>query len=119
MDFARTLKELRDSRDVTQEELAKYLNVSRPTVAGYETKQRQPDFEKLIMIAQYFQVSVDYLLTGKENSPISLNPAPLANTKVIDKKVMNSYKKLDSEDRQEVLKYIHLLRRNEKYEDGE
>ena len=46
MDFANTLKNLRESNNVTQDELAKYLKVSRPTIAGYETKNHQPDFER-------------------------------------------------------------------------
>ncbi len=62
MTFADRLKELREEKGVTQQELANYLGVGRPTVAGYETKNKQPDFEKLINIAKYFNVPTDYLL---------------------------------------------------------
>ncbi|XCP86931.1 helix-turn-helix transcriptional regulator [Roseburia hominis] len=115
MGFARTLKDLRESRDVTQDELAKYLNVSRSTIAGYETKERQPDFDKLIKIAQYFQVPIDYLLTGKSTDAVMIRPAPAQNAKVVDKKVLGNYKKLDFEDRKSVLKYIQLLKQQDKY----
>lgn len=118
MDFAGTLKDLRESRDVTQDELARYLNVSRSTVAGYETKQRQPDFDKLILISQYFQVSVGYLLTGKNTDLVSISPAPPLNTKNVDKKVMSGYKKLDFEDKQAVMRYIQLLKQQDKYRGG-
>ena len=46
MNFGNNLKDLRETRNVTQGQLAEYLQVSRPTIAGYETKSRQPDFEK-------------------------------------------------------------------------
>ena len=48
MNFGNNLKDLRETRNVTQGQLAEYLQVSRPTIAGYETKSRQPDFEKLV-----------------------------------------------------------------------
>ena len=60
MNFGNNLKDLRETRNITQGQLAEYLQVSRPTIAGYETKSRQPDFEKLEKIANYFHVSIDY-----------------------------------------------------------
>lgn len=54
--------------------LADYLNVTRPTIAGYETKGKEPDYHTLSMIASYFNVSIDYLLSGRE-FPDSLNPS--------------------------------------------
>lgn len=75
MSFATRLKKLRSVRRVTQQELADYLNVTRPTIAGYETKGKEPDYTTLAMIASYFDVSIDYLLAGRE-FPDSLNPSP-------------------------------------------
>ena len=64
MTFGNILKELRTSTGTTQKQLADYLNVTRPTIAGYETKGKEPDYKVLILIASYFHVSTDYLLTG-------------------------------------------------------
>ena len=66
MKFASTLKLLREQNHVTQKELADYLKVTRSTIAGYETKGKQPDYERLLRIAAYFGVSADYLLTGSK-----------------------------------------------------
>jgi len=63
--FARRLKELRAARDTTQAELAAYLGVSRPTVAGYE-RNKEPNQETLTKIAAFFGVTVDYLLGRTE-----------------------------------------------------
>lgn len=66
MSFATQLKILRARHNVTQQELADYLNVTRPTIAGYETKGKEPDYTTLLLLSSYFRVSIDYLLTGKE-----------------------------------------------------
>ena len=109
MDFASRLKELRESRNITQEQLAGLLKVSRPTVAGYETKQRQPDYDKLIMLSEIFHVSIDYLLTGHEISEtISVENNPVVE-KQLHRKVSSTYKKLGFKEKQDVLEYIEFL----------
>lgn len=65
--FAERLKFLRENSGLTQQGVADILNVSRATIAGYETKGKQPDYEKLTKLAEYFNVSVDYLL-GRSNT---------------------------------------------------
>lgn len=56
------LKQLRNEKKITQRELANLLNLSPSTIAMYETGQRKPDFETLQKIADFFDVSTDYLL---------------------------------------------------------
>ncbi|MBQ8559833.1 MAG: helix-turn-helix transcriptional regulator [Tyzzerella sp.] len=107
MNFANTLKNLRESNNVTQDELAKYLKVSRPTIAGYETKNHQPDFERLIKLSEYFQVSIDYLIKGKEADKS-------ASKSSLDQEVQRSYQRLSIESKQDVLKYIRLLELRDK-----
>lgn len=62
--FSKRLKELRESKGWTQDELANKLGVSRPAVAGYESeeKNRIPRKETLSKIADLFGVTTDYLL---------------------------------------------------------
>lgn len=67
MYFAENLKTLRTNNHLTQEELAKWMNLARSTIAGYEKKGRQPSYEVLERLAGFFHVSVDYLLTGRES----------------------------------------------------
>ena len=47
MDIAKRLKELREKHNLTQEELAKELNVSRTTISNYENGSRSPDIEMI------------------------------------------------------------------------
>lgn len=67
------LKKLRNEKNLTQRELAKLLKLSPSTIAMYETGQRMPDPETLQKIADFFGVSVDYLL-GRSDIP---NPGKL------------------------------------------
>jgi transcriptional regulator with XRE-family HTH domain len=65
MNFSERLKQLRTNKELTQRELAKLLNLSNGSIAMYETGKREPDFNILEKIADFFNVSVDYLL-GRE-----------------------------------------------------
>ena len=56
------LKELRKSKGVSQLKLALDLNTSQNTISRYDTGEREPGIHELIMIADYFNVSLDYLL---------------------------------------------------------
>lgn len=60
------LKLLRTKRNITQAHFAKILGVARTTYAMYEQGQREPDFKTLIKIADYFDVTLDYLLGREE-----------------------------------------------------
>ena len=56
------LKELRKEKNITQIKLAMDLNMSQNTISRYETGERQAGYDELIKIADYFNVSIDYLL---------------------------------------------------------
>jgi transcriptional regulator with XRE-family HTH domain len=66
--LGRRITELRESRKMTQEELAKKLNISRASLSHYEKNRREPDYETLQKIADYFQVSIDYMFGRTTNS---------------------------------------------------
>ena len=65
-DFVR-LKELRKKKGVSQLKLATDLNTTQNTISRYETGEREPGINELIKIADYFNVSVDYLIGRTEN----------------------------------------------------
>lgn len=115
MKFGDTLKNLRDMIGITQKELGDYLGVSRATIAGYEAKNHQPDYEKLEKIANYFKVSIDYLLTGEDTLYIEQATYPMINEKVVDAAVMNVYRTLPVESKQDALRYLKLLQMKQKY----
>lgn len=62
------LKELRKKRKISQVKLAIDLNLNQNSISRYETGEREADYKTLIAIADYFQVSIDYLL-GRTDNP--------------------------------------------------
>ncbi len=74
------LKELRKQRNITQSELAKYLGVVKSTISLYENENRLPDIETINKLADYFNVTVDYLL-GRETLAAGNLPEGAAETK--------------------------------------
>lgn len=61
------LRELRKARGISQLKLAMDLNTNQNTISRYETGEREPGINELIKIADYFNVSVDYLLKRTDN----------------------------------------------------
>ena len=61
------LKELRKKKGISQLRLATELNTTQNTISRYETGEREPGIAELIKIADYFNVSVDYLIERTEN----------------------------------------------------
>ncbi|AAO36644.1 transcriptional regulator (endogenous virus) [Clostridium phage phiCTC2B] len=64
--LGKKIKSLRKDNKITQEELAIKIGVSTSMVGMYETDARKPSYEVLIKIADYFKVSLDYLLRETE-----------------------------------------------------
>ena len=56
------LKKLRENKEKTQQDIADFLNMSRTGYAHYEIGRSQPSIEQIIQLAQYFGVTIDYLL---------------------------------------------------------
>ena len=61
------LKELRKARGISQQKLAIDLNMNQNSISRYENGQREADYKTLIMLADYFNISVDYLLERTDN----------------------------------------------------
>ncbi len=61
------LKFLREQKNISQVKLAMDLNMNQNSISRYETGQREADYATLIKIANYFNVSIDYLLERTDN----------------------------------------------------
>jgi transcriptional regulator with XRE-family HTH domain len=66
LNYGARLKQLRIDRDLKQSDLAAILDVSTSAIGSYERCERQPTFELLLKYAQYFNVSIDYMLCNSE-----------------------------------------------------
>lgn len=68
MNFGQRLRKLRENKKITQKELSKILNVSESAIGMYERGEREPNFETVDKIANFFNVPTDYLL-GRTDDP--------------------------------------------------
>lgn len=74
MNFAERLRDLRTQKGLSQVGLAKQLGLSNSTISMYERGEREPDFETLDLIGDFFNVDVNYLLGKEEGSTYYLTP---------------------------------------------
>ena len=101
--FQTILKELRDKRNVTQEELASSLSVKQQTVGKWENGITVPRQPMLIKIADYFHVSVNDLIYGESN--LSQPPATPPSTPALtpqEQDLLRKYRALTPNNRDAV-----------------
>lgn len=60
------LKLIRKQKNLNQQKVAMDLNISRESLSYYENGRRSPDIQMLLKLSDYFNVSIDFLITGKE-----------------------------------------------------
>lgn len=98
MKFQDRLRELRTERGLTQQDVADVLNVTRATIAGYETAGKEPGHEKLKILADLFNVSIDYLVGYSDCRKSIRDEAELTleDKKEISDKLKELYDELDS-----------------------
>lgn len=70
MNMADRIQYLRETKGISQEELADKVSVSRQAVSEWESGHSTPDLEKIIAMSEFFEVTTDYILKGIE--PVSM-----------------------------------------------
>lgn len=111
------LRELRKKCGMTMKELGAEIGVAESTISQYETGKRQPDYETLLKLGEFFGVSVDYVLTGKEQAP-----APEDERITMDDftfAMQNETKDLTDMDKQILLSMAKQLNDARKQKNGE
>ncbi|HBJ2623439.1 TPA: helix-turn-helix domain-containing protein [Clostridium botulinum] len=112
------LKELRIEKNLLQKDLANFLNITTSAYGYYEQGKRIPDSDTVKKIADFFNVSLDYLIGNsdiKESAEILINNnlSTKANNSPIDDKLIEKLKNLDDESKKELEKYMDLLKLKE------
>lgn len=98
--FNNRLKDLRLSKQLTQDKLANEISLTRSTIAAYEQGSISPSVDTLLILSSYFEVSIDYLLglTDETN-----------NQNKCYEKLINYYSRLNQENQDIALGQIALL----------
>ena len=109
MSFGKRLKSLRDEYHVYQKQLEDYLNVSLGTISSYEKDQNIPDASALRQLADFFDVSCDYLLERtRYKQGIDILSHPLITGYTISD-FITMLVTLDREEQESVRKYLEYL----------
>ena len=113
--FGKKLKELRLEKKINQSELGEKIGISPSTVGMYERDQRFPDKDILGKIADYFEVSVDYLLGRTDERNLNKEKPKLdTGIKTIAAHRVNPYEDISEEGINKINEYIEMVRLMEK-----
>lgn len=99
------LKELRTKSNATQLELSSHLGISRPTYCRYETGEREPNFDTIKKIADYYSVSVDYIIDHDVSNPSVESVA----TNPVDEQIKERLSRLSEDDKQNLVRYLDFM----------
>lgn len=103
--FRRRLKEVRKEKSLSQKEMASLLNISRQAISGYESGISHPSLQNLVLIADTFGISLDYLLCRTDYMQ-----NPFTSERVLDatiKKEINQILSIQNESQKKsILKII-------------
>lgn len=108
------IKELRQELGITQKELAKHLGIAQNTLSYWENGKFDVDNASLCRIADYFHVTIDYLL-GQNNSPIDAdNAISVKNLASENNGTLNPYRVLTNNEKELIEKYRLLDQHSQK-----
>lgn len=112
--FGKKLRDLRQQKNLSQRNLSKIIGVGYTTIANWEVDRNLPNNATILKIANYFNVSVDYLI-GNDNPPPPLFTYPefsraLANAEIDDE----DFKQLSAKDKEQLISVIKKLLDNSK-----
>lgn len=123
------IKQLRTEYGMLQKDLAERLQLSQQTISLYESNKRQPDYDTLRTLAEFFNVSTDYIL-GVTNIQETINSIVEPSDEYIVKKKFNTHSRpnkknksldildkiyaLSPESQEDVMKYIEMCKLWEK-----
>ncbi|MFG6358654.1 MAG: helix-turn-helix domain-containing protein [Acetatifactor sp.] len=114
MNIGQKLFQLRTSRGVYQKDLAEYLEVSVGTISNYENGVHSPDLNTLCRLAEYFQVSTDYLLQLTDNSDSMQDLNQQLSQEYTVGKALNVIQGLSDPGIHGMVKYISMVKACEK-----
>lgn len=88
MSFGQNLLSLRKGKSLSQEELGERLNVSRQTISKWELDETTPELEKLILLSEFFSVSMDELVKGRDENENDTFELKITKTKKTTRDIM-------------------------------
>ena len=94
--FCDIIKNLRKEKSLSQQAIANYLQITRQAYSNYENGKREPDYETLLKLSEFFDVSVDYLTRGE--TPTSPLTTP-------EQQLLDLFRQLNTEGQGKIIDY--------------
>lgn len=104
--FGDRIKKLRDDNNVSQFELSEFLGISQQALSKWENGKTQPDNDSLVKLANYFNVSTDYLLGNSESKHIE---KPYDDE--LEKVLFSKTKDLTDEEKKTIISVINAIKK--------
>ena len=101
------LKELRETKGISQKQLAIALNISQGAIGNWESGTRRPNSEYIKNIADYFDTTTDYLLGADD-----ISKDKLLDLGIVESAILDEIKTMSESEKKEVLKYIKFIKSN-------
>ncbi|CAM3898973.1 helix-turn-helix transcriptional regulator [Cohnella lubricantis] len=102
------LRELRLKRNLSQEEVARHIGITRSAYSHYEINNRQPVYDTLIKLASFFHVSLDYIIGG--NAPDQTHGAQETSEEARDsKEILKLIQDMSQEQRKQSIGLLHNI----------
>ena len=98
--FCKVIKDLRKQKSLSQQAIANYLQITRQAYSNYENGKREPDYETLLKLSEFFGVTVDYLTRGETPTALLTDP---------EQQLLDLFRQLNTEGQQEAVKLVGML----------
>ncbi|MBB6735235.1 helix-turn-helix domain-containing protein [Cohnella zeiphila] len=114
MNMGERLRELRLKRNISQEEVARHIGITRSAYSHYEINNRQPVYETLMKLAAFFDVSLDYIIGG-----VGSNQTADESAGPDSREIMRLLQDMNHEQRKQSISLMHgLLNGNARSKDS-
>lgn len=101
------LKALRESKKITQTQLGEHIGAKKSAISLWESGKRQPDQETLVRLANFFEVTIDYLLGRDDSVPIENTPADDSLTE----QIMAKARMMNEEELRQLLRIMDAVKK--------
>ena len=114
--IATQLRVLRKSKNLTQKDMSRILHVRRQTYSNYEAGIRTPSLESLLLLAQYFHVTLDFFLCPDYSFPFEQTTSCLPTQKEFirlsryERQILKSTQELTSTEQEKVMAFIRFIK---------
>ena len=125
--FAQTIRKLRESQNLSQQQIANALQIDRSTYSYYELGKSHPDYDGLVKLSKLFNVSINFLLGVEENHCQTLHsddfqyktnpknsPTYLSELTAKEQNLILAFRLVPEKDKESAIEYLQNLLHTEK-----